>query len=54
MNAIPTSGPVGEIQLLTWARFADLRDSKSFRCIRLGIPGDGDRRFRAIVIAIPG
>jgi hypothetical protein len=35
MNAIPTSGPVGEIQLLTWARFADLRDSKSFRCIRL-------------------
>jgi hypothetical protein len=35
MNANPTLGLANGTQLLTWARFADLRSSKSFSCIKL-------------------
>ncbi len=30
MNAIPSCNPVSGIQLLAWARFADLRGAKLF------------------------
>jgi hypothetical protein len=49
MNANPTSGPISKAQLLTWARFADLRGAKSFRCVRLveagGVEPPSEKRY---------
>jgi len=49
MNANPTSGPISEAQLLTWARSADLRGAKSFRCVRLveagGVEPPSEKRY---------
>jgi hypothetical protein len=49
MNANPASGPISETQLLTWTRFADLRSSKSFSCIRMveagGVEPPSEKRY---------
>jgi hypothetical protein len=47
----PRLREVGVSKAVEMAKVAR-RDGKTFDCV--GIPGDGDRQFRAIVIAIPG
>ena len=49
MNANPTPGLIRGTQLLTWARFADLRGAKSFACARLveagGVEPPSEKRY---------